>query len=75
MNLTGLPNGWWISYQFDEAVIKFGLWVEGKLSEYNKDGKPKHRLTDLLREHQNAFTNPHAMFHPGVEIIDVDDGD
>ena len=30
------------------AVAQFGSWVEGKLSERDKAGKPKHSLAKLL---------------------------
>ena len=38
----------WVAYQFDMAVAQFGAWVEGKLSERDKAGKPKHSLAKLL---------------------------
>ena len=40
----------WAAYQFDLAVGQFGAWVEGKLQERDKAGKPKHTLAQLLRE-------------------------
>ena len=36
------------AYQFDLAVAQFGAWVEGKLNERDKSGKPKHSLAKLL---------------------------
>lgn len=38
----------WAAYQFDMAVGQFGAWVEGKLAERDKAGKPKHTLEGLL---------------------------
>ena len=38
----------WAAYQFDLAVAQFGAWVEGKLNERDKAGKPKHSLAKLL---------------------------
>ena len=38
----------WAAYQFDMAVAQFGAWVEGKLNERDKAGKPKHSLAKLL---------------------------
>jgi hypothetical protein len=29
--------------------------IENKMNEYNKDGTPKHRLSDLLAEKQETF--------------------
>ncbi len=40
----------WAAYQFDMAVGQFGAWVEGKLSERDKAGKPNHTLAGLLAE-------------------------
>lgn len=40
----------WAAYQFDLAVGQFGAWVEGKLSERDKAGKPKHTLAALLED-------------------------
>lgn len=40
----------WAAYQLDVATLTVGRWVDGKLSERNKQGKPIHRLGDLLRE-------------------------
>ena len=40
----------WAAYQFDMAVGQFGAWVEGKLNERDKAGKPKHTLAKLLGE-------------------------
>jgi len=39
---------------FDEAVAWFGQWVEDRLSERSKDGKPLYSLDQLLgtREYQ-----------------------
>ena len=40
----------WAAYQLDVATLTAGRWVDGKLSERNKQGKPIHRLTDLLKD-------------------------
>lgn len=44
----GLAPESWEAYQFDVAALRLGRWVEGKLSETDKQGKPKHRLDALL---------------------------
>ena len=38
----------WAAYQLDTAVLTLGRWVENKLAEHTKDGKPKWRLEELL---------------------------
>ena len=40
----------WTAYQFDLTVLELGTWVENKLAERDKQGKPKHRLKDLLSD-------------------------
>lgn len=45
--LVGVPDPW-AAYQFDMAVAQFGTWVENKLQERDKAGKPKHALAGLL---------------------------
>ena len=52
----------WAAYQFDLAVAQFGSWVEGKLGERDKAGKPTHTLGALLgdeaaRDRQYASLN------------------
>jgi hypothetical protein len=49
--VTGIPGlDEWTCYQFDSAVRVFGTHVENKLSELNKDGKPKNKLEALLSD-------------------------
>ena len=44
----GLRGNPWLAYQFDNAVMLFGRWVESKLAERTEDNKPKHRPETLL---------------------------
>lgn len=48
----------WAAYQFDLAVGQFGAWVEGKLQERDKAGKPKHTLAKLLGESDTQHFAP-----------------
>lgn len=53
IDLTGMESewsGWWAGYQFDNAVTYFGSYIENKLAELNKDGKPVHKLEDFLED-------------------------
>lgn len=45
--IVGLENDW-AAYCFDSAIALFGNWVEGKLMERDKAGKPKYTLEGLL---------------------------
>jgi hypothetical protein len=38
----------WAAYQLDHACVIFGTWVESKLGERDKKGRPKHQLSALL---------------------------
>lgn len=41
-------DGWWTAYQVDNAVSYFGLHIEAKLAEQDKDGRHTHTLKQLL---------------------------
>jgi hypothetical protein len=43
-------DGWWTCIQVDHAVMMFGSKVESLLNDFDKKGKPKHKLDDLLRK-------------------------
>lgn len=48
--------------QFDRAVSWFGRYVESKLSELDKDGKPLHTLDELLdTDTDTAFNTPEGL--------------
>ena len=41
-------TNWLVNYQFDHAVIHFGMWVEGRLNELDKDGKQKYKADSIF---------------------------
>lgn len=45
--LMGVRNAW-LSWMFNRAVWMFGAWVDGRLSERDKDGKPLYSLGELM---------------------------
>lgn len=53
-SLLGYEPTLWVAWQFDATVLLFGRYVEAKLSERNKQGKPVHKLANLLRPYQEA---------------------
>lgn len=63
---------WWVCYQFDSAVIHFGLWVESQLSELDDKGKPKHTLNELVGDGRRASAIPKRLLEQAVEVIQVD---
>jgi hypothetical protein len=48
----------WTAYQLDSAVLTFGRWVENRLAERDKKGRPKYGIKDLLREHRTVPSGP-----------------
>lgn len=48
----------WLAYQFDEAVFMYGRWVENKLAEVDKKGKPKYTIDDVI----NNNARPASLF-------------
>lgn len=57
--IVGLSNSW-TAYQFDSAVARWGTWVEDKLRECDKEGRPRHSLESLLRgePEKKAYRDP-----------------
>lgn len=49
-SFLGLDADSWEAFQLDMATLTVGRWIDSKLSERDKQGKPIHRLQDLLRE-------------------------
>ncbi len=47
-SFIGLRADSWAAYQLDVATLTVGRWIDSKLAETTKDGKPVHRLVDLL---------------------------
>lgn len=59
----------WTAYQFDLTVLELGLWVENKLAERDKHGKPKHTLHDLLTDRpEQRFASLAGMVTRKVKI-------
>ncbi len=42
-------NGWFYAVQVDLAVLAVGVFVENKLNELDKKGKPKYKLAEILK--------------------------
>ncbi len=47
MQLTRPADGWPAAC-FDASCVMFGRWVDSRLAALDDEGRPKHRLTDLL---------------------------
>jgi hypothetical protein len=57
----GLAPDSWDAYQLDVAVWALGVWVEGKLAERDKQGRPVYRLRDLLSDAPTSGYRSMAM--------------
>lgn len=44
----GLAGESWAAYQLDVATLALGTWVEGKLQERDRQGRPLYGLEALL---------------------------
>jgi len=45
----GIPDeDGWLRWMFNNSVHTFGTWMENKLNERGRDGKPLHRIERLL---------------------------
>jgi len=40
----------WTAWQFDSAVLHFGMWVESKCNTLDDEGKFPYSLDDVLNE-------------------------
>lgn len=41
---------WWASWQFDNAVLYVGRWIENRLQELDRKGKPRYTIEMLLAD-------------------------
>lgn len=65
--LLGLPGESWEAFQLDHATLALGRWVEAKLAERDKSGKPIHRLERLLDDKPGT---PTQEFAPLAALVD-----
>ena len=65
--LLGLPGESWEAFQLDHATLALGRWVEAKLAERDKSGKPVHRIEWLLDDSATGQTKQFAPLAPLVD--------
>lgn len=44
------PRDAWLALQFDQAISLLGRYLDGKLSTFDDQGRPKHTLEGLLAD-------------------------
>lgn len=72
-------NEWWINYQFDNAVITYGRWVDSMLSKTDDKGKRIYELDSLVNDPdtrpRTSGSGHRVIALEGAEIEDFEDGD
>lgn len=53
-SFLGLAPDSWDAWQVDVATLQAGRYVENKLAERDKDGRPRHTLEELIGEGREA---------------------
>ncbi len=53
-SFLGLAPDSWDAWQVDVATLQAGRYVENKLAERDKDGRPRHTLEELIGEGRGA---------------------
>ena len=44
----GIRNNPWLAWQFDQAILTWGTWVQNRLDERDKEGRPKYNARQAL---------------------------
>jgi hypothetical protein len=65
-SLLGLDPTDWTAWQFDATVLMFGRWVEAKLNERDKQGKPVNRMETLLLPYGEANQKDNSWLRGAV---------
>lgn len=72
-SFLGLEPTGWAAYQVDVAALTLGRWVDGKLSERDKQGKPVHQLAALLMPPEKKDSGFRALAGPNVRRVKIND--
>lgn len=67
--VLGLTPHSWQAWNLDISCLQLGRWIESKLNERNKNGKPVYRLADLLRGHEQEPANEFASLKGFVSEV------
>jgi|GEM_PF-3077976 len=61
----------WLAYQFDECVNYYGSWVDGKLAQRDKKGKPRHTIESILNKQSKAVSITALLEASDADVIDI----
>lgn len=68
----GLAADSWEAYQLDLATWTVGRWIDGKMAERDKQGKPVHKLQDLLSETKKPASQFSSLASkPGIKRMTI----
>jgi hypothetical protein len=67
----GLDADSWEAFQLDMATLTVGRWIDSKLAERDKQGKPIHRLQTLLRDDVQPDAEYRSLKGAGVRKMAV----
>lgn len=71
--ILGLDPRSWEAYQLDVATLQAGRYIENKLSERDKDGRPLHTLQEILtpQRAESKATQYRSMSRPGIRKVRI----
>lgn len=61
----------WLAMQVDEAVFYYGRYLESRLNERDKRGKPKWKLHQLLNVRREVASVTDLMLASGADSLDI----
>ena len=70
-SFLGLAPDSWEAYQLDLATWTVGRWIDGKMAERDKQGKPVHKLQDLLGGKKPSSGFSTLANKPGVKRMAI----
>lgn len=70
-SFLGLEPTGWAAYQVDMAALTLGRWVDARLAERDKQGRPVHRLATLLMPPETKGSGFRALAKPGLPKVRI----
>jgi hypothetical protein len=59
----------WAAYELDLACLTFGRWVENRLAERDRRGRPVHRLEALLADERESGSPDPDRFRNALGLV------
>lgn len=61
----------WVRWQFDQSVFYLGTHVESKLSQHDKDGRPKYTIEEALNLPPRRIDLDKLPAVAGISVVTV----